>query len=552
MMSRQPFRKAAIAVIASLLGFIPVHGTLAQGLDAATRTKLAAGGNLLKAGETELAMKTFNAILDADPTNWQARSLLMLGYLSSQDAAKAQIELRRLKALNAPPETVGRLERQINTVLERIKLRDDLVALLQAGRWPEGLKAIDATPVAEGNKRLLRAYIAVMRGDFDQARQLTDAPEAASFRAGIAKRSDEFQAARSRALVALTYLSHRYCGLWIGEMRRCSDQTPASTPDQSRFWEDIRTGHGHVGTEFLRERSGRDVTLSGGTAADRARNEVALAGLSQMVALAPLHPDSLVVGTVLALYSGSRDALSAAAARSVNATGAWVLKIRNDAMLGTGGKVDRPMRKEGVLMFDHANRRVRYFQTDAQDWLTSILPPPTKTLFEIPFEQVGAVVSSPKTLNNFTLEFDATFLDFGKGRDVPMLPDFLFNLSTGHSSAAALKAIEDITYVIREIVPNARIEYKPEIRSGSGIMKGLLAASASLAQMSGDLAAAQNLQQQLQNQLTADAESKNAFWKAVADLKANDVSSMVGAAFEDEGLRKEIDALLTATLQSLG
>jgi hypothetical protein len=70
------------------------------------RARLEVGAAFLKSGDTELATKTFAAVVDADPANWQARSLLALAYLSARDLGKVDIELNRLKTQKAPAQAV--------------------------------------------------------------------------------------------------------------------------------------------------------------------------------------------------------------------------------------------------------------------------------------------------------------------------------------------------------------------------------------------------------------------------------------------------------------
>jgi hypothetical protein len=134
------------------------------------RARLEVGAAFLKSGDTELATKTFAAVADADPTNWQARSLLVLAHLSVRALDKVDVEVNRLKTQNAPAATVAAVERQVAAVRQTMRVRDELARLLDAGKWQEALTSIDAGALADSRKQLLRGYVAALRGEFDAIR----------------------------------------------------------------------------------------------------------------------------------------------------------------------------------------------------------------------------------------------------------------------------------------------------------------------------------------------------------------------------------------------
>ena len=167
------------------------------------KARIEVGAGFLKSGDIELATKTFTQVLDLDATNWQARALLTLTYLSTRDFGKVDTELRRLKAQNAPAAALAPIERQIEATRRTIQRRDELTGLLAAGKWQETLTHIDAADVQDSRKDLLKAYVAALRGEFDEARRLTSDSQFAAFSASIEQRSADFQVARDKAIVAL-------------------------------------------------------------------------------------------------------------------------------------------------------------------------------------------------------------------------------------------------------------------------------------------------------------------------------------------------------------
>src|SRR5262245_27093928 len=134
--------------------------------------KVAAGAAFLKSGDTDLAVKTFANVLAEDPTNWQARSLLLLAYLTLDDVDKAQAELQRLKTLRAPEATTAQLEQHLAGVRQRGHIRDEVAGALRVGKWRQALTTVEASGFDDSRKRLMRAYVATLRGDFDEATTL--------------------------------------------------------------------------------------------------------------------------------------------------------------------------------------------------------------------------------------------------------------------------------------------------------------------------------------------------------------------------------------------
>jgi len=254
LMSRRGLR---IIVAAGVLVAGGASGALAQSAEQ-VKARIEVGAQFLKSGDIELAAKTFTQVLDADATNWQARALLTLAYLSARDLDKVDTELRRLRAQNVPAATEAALDRQVTATRRTIQQRDELTGLLAAGKWQEALTNIDAADSPDSRKRLLKAYVAALRGEFDEARRLTSDSQFAAFDGSLEKRSAEFQVAREKAIVALNFLGARYCG-GFDQMRHCADQPPLNR-NQQAAWEAIRAGNGKVSSQFMAEKPRRPAT----------------------------------------------------------------------------------------------------------------------------------------------------------------------------------------------------------------------------------------------------------------------------------------------------
>jgi hypothetical protein len=554
-----------------------VSSALAQSAQQ-VKARIEAGAGFLRSGEIELATKTFTQVLDLDATNWQARALLALTYLTVRDYAKVDVELRRLKTQNAPAAAVAPIERQLDAARRAIQQRDQLTGLLAAGKWQETLTNIDTADVQDSRKRLLKAYVAALRGEFDEARRLTSESQFAAFNASIEKRSAEFQVARDKAIVALNFLGARYCGGY-DRMWRCADQ-PRLSGDQQAAWDEIRSGNGKVNPRFMVEKPDRPANLVvawgpyyGEVAAmTQLRAKVALALINQFVSMAPLHPDALQASVVLSLYSGSQDIVRAAADRAMNTTGVWAINTRTcrggsvkDEDCWVGDKrTERELPEEGVIIVDGRSRMLRYSLLPPRSWLTVVQSPSGRLEFEIPFQELSVIRSVPevkKTKQAFPyLDNGATLFDFGPKKSVRMLLDFTFPLTVFPSPdsqlvATALKGIEDVLNVMGQVIPSAKVNYQPEWagRGALGVFSGIAGATqVVVGSATGDAAALAQGQQILQEQgqrTSAGAAKKADVSRVMNDLKTQDGKSLLDAAFEDEGLKKDLDALLALALQ---
>jgi len=559
------YSASGVALIAVMLAGFLLRATPQQAAspDVVSR-KLSAGAAFLKSGEPGLAVKIFADIVNDDPANWRARSLLLLGYLGTGEVDKAQTELRRLRSLQIPPEPLATLERQVGGVAARIKLRDDVSGLLAVGKSEQAVSTIDKSDLSQAKKQLLRAYIAALRGHFDEAWQLTASdPEAAAFTDSIAKRAEDFKAARETAMVAMNYLGSRYCGKYVGEMRRCEGQAPLTSAQQAA-WNEIRSGKGKASPMFMRENLGIKDLWSGPKlvfqvpAVQRARLDPALAFITRFVSLAPLDPEAIDGAVVLALYSGSLEATRAAAERSINATGVWALRTRQcpkgPMMACTVGE-DQPSRlfDEGVVLLDVHSRVLRYHAIPAKDWLTSMTPTLGATQFEIPFDRITSLKSRPeaKTTGDMGgpwIESKSLLFDFGANKTVPMTLDFIYPLNGSESTAVVFKAVEDILDVVSHLVPSAKVDYQPEYAKGmSEFRKVLLAANAGAQSAAGNSAAAQQSLQAINERAQADAKRQQTVSGAMADLRLADGTSMIDSIFTID-IKPDVDKLLALTL----
>jgi hypothetical protein len=537
------------------------------------RARIEVGAGFLKSGDIELATKTFTQVLDADATNWQARALLTLAYLTARDLAKVDTELRRLKAQNVPATTVAALERQVTSTRRTIQQRDELTGLLAVGKWQEALTKIDAADAPDSRKRLLNAYVFALRGEFDEARRLTSDSQFTAFNASLEKRSAEFQIAREKAIVALNFLGARYCG-GLDWMFRCPEQPPLSR-NQQAAWDEIRSGNGKVSSRFMAQKpkgSGEPFTVYFAEVgvATQLRVNAALVIMNQFVSTAPLHPEALQASVVMSLYSGSRDIARAAADRSLNSTGVWALSTRRcrssnwipSCWVGKD-KLEKDLPIEGLVALDGRSRVLRYYAVQPKAWLTSMLPPQGMPEFEVPFQQLVSIKSIPELKNYIGsdlryMKSDATLFDFGPKKSVRMLLDFTFPLAVFPSRdvvATALKGVEDVVNIMGQLIPSAKIDYLPNFggRSFDQLMGAALGTAVIIAgSATGDVAAVAQGRQTLQEQaqLTSQSAATQAeIWRAMSDLKTQDGKSIVDAAFEDEGLKKDLDALLTLALQ---
>ena len=293
------------------------------------------------------------------------------------------------------------------------------------------------------------------------------------------------------------------------------------------------------------------------------RANVALALINQFVSMAPLHPDALQASVVLSLYSGSQDIVRAAADRSMNTTGVWALNTRT-CRGGQGTKSvqngncwvgDKRTEKElpEEIIVDGRSRMLRYLLLPPRSWLTAVQSPSGRLEFEIPFQEVSVIHSVPevnKTKSAFPhLDSGAILFDFGPKKTVQMLFDFTFPLAVFPSPdsalvATALKGIEDVLNVMAQIIPSAKIDYNPDWagRGVFGVLSGALGATqVVIGSATGDAAALAQGQQMLQDQERASqaAATQAEVWRVMSNLKAQDGTSIVDAAFEDEGLKKE-------------
>jgi hypothetical protein len=561
-----------VVAAAIVVAVYPGH-TWAQDPDP-VKARLAVGAAFLKAGDLELATTTFRQVLDADATNWQARALLAVAYLTANDIGKASNEIERLRVQAAPAEMIDRLTRQTETIQRSTRLRDEVGALLAAGKWQDAIASIDRSELPEVRRNLLRAYVAVLRGEFDEARRLAADPQLADFRASIESRAEAFQVAREKALVALNVLGNRFCGENYFEMRLCADAAPLP-PLQQQAWDEIRSGGGTVSAGFMEPK----IKLGGffGPAAPVVyqnplgeigkRVQTALTLLGRVTALAPLHEDALHVAVVLAFYSGSRDAARSAAERLSNVTGTWELRARrcreDRAYRGCGVGDDRlakDLPQEGLVVFDRRARVVRYQTVRPQGWLTSARPAKGTTLFEIPFDQIATIKSAPRNRYG-ELERHSLLFDFGSKRVVPMQLDFMALLFGGDPAgdvpvALAFKATEDVVHVAGQFLPSAKVVYEAETTNPGGFMQALsrtaIMTAASLGTTTSGQAVAERFQQvtaQQQQENAVEARRQGDFWRAIEDLKGKDGQSMADAAFRDDTYSRDLDGLLQLALR---
>ena len=522
--------------------------------------RLDAGAAFLKSGEIELATKTFMAVLDGDPASWQARSLLALSYLAARDLDKVGTELTRLKTQAAPPAAIEVIERQLAGARQAARLRDEITQLLHVGKAAEALSRIESIDIPGSRKQLLRAYVAALRGEFDEAARLTDTPELADFNGSVKRRAEEFAVAREQALVALNVLGERYCGDGLGEMRRCQGWPPLS-PVQQSAWDVIRSGNGKVNAAVMPEKVRLTLPqLPLIEAAISARSESALEILGRFVSLAPLHHDAVYAAVVHALNSGSLDATRVAAQRSTNVLGTWVLRIRKcqqryDYQPCTVGeeKASR-LREEGWLIVDARARVLRYHTGQPDVWLSDMKPAPAASQFEIPFDQVAVIRSRPEAtlqqVNILALNEESVLLDFGSGRRVPMFLDFTFQRRLGDATAVALKTIEDVVTVLGEMIPKAKTDYDSSVKTGGGFLSALgkVGAVTAIAAGGGSPSGEYVLQRERERS-AAGQRATSSFSQTVAELKAQDGQSVMDAALEVTGLRQDLQALLDLALK---
>jgi tetratricopeptide (TPR) repeat protein len=552
----RPVRVPAAVLLCLVAGF----NAAAQNADL-DKAKVEAGAAFLKSGEVELATKTFLGVLESNPTNWRARALLAQTYLSASDLDKADIELKRVRTLSAPPAVIELIDRQLAGARQTSGLRDELTRLLDIGKTAEALSRVARTDLPESRKQLLRAYVAAVRGEFEEAGRLTNTPELADFNASVTKRAQEFAVAREQALVAMNFPGERYCGENIAEMRFCKDWPRLSAVQQSA-WDVIRSGNGKVNAIFTPEKFSQNPfnNLPLVEAARRMRTEQALAILAGFISLAPLHHDAVYAGVVHALNSGSLDATKTAAQRSLNILGSWALRIRRCEQrfdyqpCGVGDEKVSRVREEGWLIVDTRARVLRYHGGQPSTWLSDLNPAPAVLQFEIPFDQIGVIRSTPEAKMSrpdvLALNEESGFLDFGAGRRVPMLLDFTFQVRVGALTPVALKTIEDVVKVLGEMIPNARIEYEPNVTTRSFAQRFFRVASETASELSGgkDRVAEQHLA--LDREIRASgARLGSSTWQTLTDLKSQDGRSMMDAALENEGFKQDIQALLELALK---
>jgi len=546
----------------------------AQNADS-TRAKLEVGADFLKSGDIELATKTLTQVAEADPRNWRARALLALAYLNSGQLDRVGTELERLKTLKAPEAAIEAVQRQLSGRKQSNQLRDDLTTLLRAGKSGQTLSRIDGADLPSSAKQLLRAYVAMLRGDFNEAIQLTADPAFAEFNVRLKQRADEYVTAREAALVGLSYLGRRYCGPDVWDMRLCEDHRLSSS--ERATWDTIRSGDGRVSAVFMQENlnpsfwvANRGQWIQGmipqTVTAMRAREDVALELISRFVSLAPLHADALQAATVMALYSGSREALTIAAHRSINESGAWMLKTRQCSrpirvyrICSVGdSKISNNLPDEGMLVFDTRARRLRFHVVQPSAWLTTVRPALGAVKFEVPFDQVKAIRSGPRaTMRAGTGPWldDGLLFEFGARATVPMFLDFTLDLTLGEAVAVALKALEDVTAVMGELLPGATVEFRPELKGGSfldSLTKATAGTAVVLGSASGAADAVATGRQILADQAGVDATNQRALssvGQTLTELRARDGRSMLDAATEEAGLRQDVEALVDLTLR---
>ena len=536
------------------------------------RARLEVGAAFLKSGDAELATKTFAAVAEADPTNWHARSLLAIAYLSVRALDKVDIELKRLKTQNAPASTVAALERQLAAVKQTRQVRDDLTTLLSAGKWQDALTSIDASRLPDSRKQLLRAYLATLRGEFGEARRLTSDPQYAAINASIAKREQEFQPARERALVAANILGYRFCGVYPGEMRRCAGQAPLSRAQQAA-WDDVRAGEGKVSALYMKEKTGWPKMVSGlewhrqemnrRNEAISVRVEVALRLLNEFVLLAPLHPDALRVASISSLYSGSQNAVREAAERSLNATGTWAISLRRchgraDYVCSMGDEKVEQLPREGLIVLDARARALQFYDVEPKGWLTGFLPSPAAKLFEIPFGEIRRIESRPGVRGGNAIPYvdsERLLFGFGPKYQVSMLPDVTLLIRNAGFIPTAMKAVDDLVHVMGQLLPDAKVDYEAVTETGGGFGQAFLRASAiaavGLGAFGNDISLVQEGQQALdrqQQQQQQQAAGVAALRQSLAEMKMQDGRSVVDVAFDDEGLKSDLDRLLTSVM----
>lgn len=554
-------------------GLVLALGITALGASAQTpltaeqaKARLDVGAAFLKAGDRELALKTFVSVADADPTNWQARSLLALAYLSMREFEKADAELKRVKILNAPASTVATLERQIGGALQARQQRDQLAALLNSGRWQDAQTSIAALPFPEPRKQLLRAYVAGLRGEFDEARRLASDPQYQAINASLAKRAEDFQAARERALVAFNVLGFRYCGNNTAEMRWCVGQAPLKGAQQAA-WNEVRAGGGKVDGRFMREKAGFPQVGPNSAAvrqemnlrndATLARIEVALRLLTEFALLAPFHPDSLRIMAIVSLYSGSQEAVREAADRSLHATGTWMISTRECANFyrcSVGDDKVEKLEPEGVLVVDARARVIRYHTAEPQGWLTGFAPRPAAKVFEIPFDKVTTIRSRPvvksRRYGASYVDDESVVFDFGPKQQIATLPDFTLLLKHENLAPTMIKAIDNLANVLGQLMPAAKVDSEAIVNDagGGGFMKALGIVAVGLGTVGGDASLVQQGNQNIREQRQQTA-AVDALRQSVGELKTQDGQSIVDIAFEEEGLKTDLDALLALVLQ---
>jgi hypothetical protein len=298
----------------------------------------------------------------------------------------------------------------------------------------------------------------------------------------------------------------------------------------------------------------------------RAREDVALKLISRFVSLAPLHADALQAATVMALYSGSREAVTTAAHRSINESGAWMLKTRQCsrplrvyAICSVGdSKIANKLLDEGILVLDTRARRLRFHVVQPSAWLTAVRPALGAVKFEVPFDQVKVIRSRPRAIMRVGTGpwlDDGLLFEFGARATVPMFLDFTLDLTLGDAVAVALKALEDVTAVMGELLPGATVEFRPELKGGSfldSLTKATAATAVVLGSASGATDAAATGRQVLADQADMNAANQrglSSVGQVSTELRARDGRSMLDAATEVAGLRQDVEALLDLALR---
>ncbi len=134
-----------------------------------------AAADLYRAGNYEGTVAILETHLTAEPRDHPSRALLATTYLRLHKRDLASQELERLKTAGsdrAAAAAVSLLQNLIAAYDTQEALREKLKAALQNHQVAEAFAALDRMKLSDLQKQVLRAYVAVYQGSFDEARRI--------------------------------------------------------------------------------------------------------------------------------------------------------------------------------------------------------------------------------------------------------------------------------------------------------------------------------------------------------------------------------------------